>query len=500
MNFRTAAVGYAIVACGWGAVLQSCGDSASGDLIAFENRDAERDDAAPSRGGGAERMQLPEEAGGSEGGRVGGAGAPAGGESPAGGEALTPTALTGPPGAGALGAWVFEEEQFRTYELEVDPTVWANLERDALEEEYVPADLRVEGSSLPGIGVRFKGGWGTLTGCFDADGNRICPKLSVKLDFSEYDRDQRLHGLKRLNFHSMIADPSHMRERLAYRVFREMGLAAPRAAHARLVVNGDDLGVFSLVENVDGRFTKDRFPGGDGNLYKELWPRAAPPERLESALRTNEDAADHSVFEQFHTELALAGAEALPRTLERFMDVDELFAYLAVDRAINNWDGVTAFYCYDEPCENHNFFLYQHEHEPRFTPIPWDLDKTFQLTSPFTDAPDVLEVPADCSVRFHSGPPMMPPGCDPVFRGLALSDRSRYATQLERLLEGPLELEHLESALTRWEAQIESAVESDAHGPGIDAFRVALEELRAALPELRARLIGELDRALTLGE
>ena len=47
-----------------------------------------------------------------------------------------------------------------------------------------------------------------------------------------YDED----GLKKLNFHAMGRDPSMLRERLGYGSFRQNGVAAPRAMHARRCV------------------------------------------------------------------------------------------------------------------------------------------------------------------------------------------------------------------------------------------------------------------------
>jgi hypothetical protein len=135
--------------------------------------------------------------------------------------------------------WVFDPSALRTYELNLTPEDWQTLQDTAEDEQYVPADLVVDGRATANVGLRFKGSLGTLVSCFDDSGARICDKLSMKIEFSEYVPEQRFVGLRRLVFNSMLSDYSQLRERLAYRVYREMGLVAPRAAHARLVVNGE---------------------------------------------------------------------------------------------------------------------------------------------------------------------------------------------------------------------------------------------------------------------
>jgi hypothetical protein len=281
-----------------------------------------------------------------------------------------------------------------------------------------------------------------------------------------------------------------LRERLAYRVFREMGVAAPRSAHARLVINGEALGVFSLVEDVDGRFTDSHFAGGDGNLYKEQWPDTDDVSSLTERLETNEDVADHSVLLQLYAELSGASDEQLPGIVARYMDLDSLFAYLAVDRTLTNWDGMTAFYCYEDDCENHNYFLYQDEVAPRFTLIPWDLDNTFEVISPLGPVPGVFDLSVDCSQPLMAmGRLVMPPACDPLLRGVALADRGAYVAALDRLLAGPFVVANLEGWLDAWQAQLEPVVAEDVNGPGLDEFHRAVEILRGSFATLRERAL-----------
>lgn len=394
-------------------------------------------------------------------------------------------------------AWVFDEAEVHTYALTLDPEVWAALQLNARDEQYAEADLSVGGQVFARVGLRFKGSLGTLASCFEEDGTPRCTKLSMKIKSDEYVPEQRLFGLKRLNFNSMLYDDSMMRERIAYRVFREMGVVAPRSAHARLAINGEDWGVFSLVEDVDGRFTKDRFPSGDNNLYKEAWPSNVDADILARSLQTNEEIADHSALLQFQADLLAAAATDLPAVLERYIDVDGTLAYFAVDQTLVNWDGVAAFYCTEGFCENHNYYLYQDGPEPTFSIIPWDLDNTFSTVSPLTGVPGIFEPVADCAEEHEAmGRLLMAPSCDPVVQGLASTDRARYVSALDRLLDGPFAPGVIEGWIDVLQAQLEPHVATDERGPGSSAFHDEVERLRAAVDTLRERARADRDTHL----
>lgn len=411
--------------------------------------------------------------------------------------ALTPATVPAPVSGAAS---VFDEEEVRTYELELGAAEWAELQARALEEEYVPAGLSVDGDFVGQVGLRFKGNRGTLARCA-RPGELICPKVSMKVKFDEYDPDQRWQGLKRLNFNSGLSDPTYLHERLAYRLFREMGVAAPRVAHARLVINGEDRGIYSLVEAIDGRFTDDRFDAGDGNLYKEQWPTTSDARTLGERLKTNEEAADHGGMLQLKSALLEAAPEELPDVVARYMDIDELLAYVVVDRAIANWDGMTAFYCFGNGCRNHNYYFYQHERDARFSLIPWDLDNTFRVANSFEYVPGVLVIPADCAARYPTLGTMkaLAPGCDPLLQGVARADHWRREAQQTRLLDGPFDLQGLDAWIDARVEQLTPHVATDTRGPGLTTFLGEVEGLRRDLRLLAGRLRAEREgEGLTL--
>jgi hypothetical protein len=398
--------------------------------------------------------------------------------------------------------YVFDESVIRTYEVLIDEADWKWLNDNPTLEQYVPATLHFEGDEYRDVAIRYKGWFGGLRFCFDMQGNRICKKLSLKLKFSEYDETGRFYGLKRLNFNSMEMDPSKMHDVLGYALFREAGVPAPRATYAKLVVNGEPLGLFALVEQIDGAFTRSRFhdeDGGRGNLYKEVWPVHFAPEPYLTALKTNreeEPSADKMI--RFGRALDDATDETFLSVLESWTDVDMLMRYLAVDRLIENWDGITAWYCVQiggasvmsGPCFNHNYFWYEDTARDRVWLIPWDLDGAFAVPSTLREVfgmPDWDIVPESGeTIPVFMGIPARPPACDELLRRLSAVTGDLYAEATRDLLDGPFQVTALHERIDRLAGHIADAVAEDPNGPSFDEWEAAVQKLRGDVVTIRS--------------
>ncbi len=389
--------------------------------------------------------------------------------------------------------FVFDSSVIRTYELIIDEADWGWLNDNARLESYVPATLIFEGEEYPEVAVRYKGFVGALHRCFDLKGNRTCKKLSMKLKFSEYDDTRRFYGLKRLNFQSMELDPTKMHEVLAYGLFRQAGVIAPRATYAKLVVNGEPLGLFALVEQIDGMFTRSRFPdGGSGNLYKEVWPVHSDPGRYLQALRTNREE-DPSAEKMIRFAQALEGAtdETFVSVLQSWTDMDMLMSYLAVDRLIDDWDGIVAWYCLGDFCFNHNYFWYEDTVRDRVWLIPWDLDNTFVVPSPvrtFYEMPDWDVVPDSCEPIpiFLPGVLGRPPMCDDLIQRLSTLTWDTYAERTRELLDGPFQTSVLQARIDALAEHIAPAIAEDPNGPTVARWEAAVSKLKDDVVTMRS--------------
>jgi spore coat protein CotH len=384
-------------------------------------------------------------------------------------------------------AELFAATRVPTFDVYLPKADWDNLKVHARDEQFVSAQACFDGRAVGTVGLRFKGSYGSLYECFDAQGNMTCPRLSMKIKFDEYVSGQRFYGLKRLAFNAYLYDDSRMKEKLAYDLFRTMGIVAPRSAWAVLRVNGESQGLFGMVETVDGRFTADRWPANpDGNLYKELWPTHASDAQILNALETNEEVADISAYHAFAQAITSADDTSVLATLGGYMDVDYLARFMAVEDAVVSYDGITYFWTDRVNTNNHNYYIYE-QSPTRFTLIPWDTESTFWI-DPNHAAPHWTVLPSDCSLTYdYWGGLAYAPGCDRVFRALD-TDLDRWRAAARTLLDGPFALDAMTAAIDRYAALIADAAHADPTPNKYSTFDQAVSGLRSSLPSMRARL------------
>lgn len=407
-----------------------------------------------------------------------------------------------PPPRLLPGANLFGDDQVLEIRLTLSPSDQLALEQHGDDEIYVPAEASVVGSHLAQvelgtIGVRHKGAY-SLHHCWDDFGVRsysgACARLSYKLKFDKYAPETRLDGVKRLNLHASSGDASRLRELTAYSLFRDFGVEAPRTAVARLIVNGNLEGLFIVVEAMDGRFTKAHFPdgGGDGNLYKELWPspELEPADMIE-ALRTNEDVADVSGFSAFSAAVGATTHASFAADMASWVDLDHTLRYIAVDRALKNWDGIMAFY---SPISPHNFYWYHDVGgSGRFQLVPWDMDNSLWAFDPYmapqawvsaSPVPDWNEEPLACeprSVWDASGETSItPPRCDLFLDTLAETHFERFQVIATELLAGPLEPARWIAKVSHYGDLLEPIISEDPL-LNVDAWRTQRENFKLLL-------------------
>ena len=409
--------------------------------------------------------------------------------------------------------YLFNQEKLHTFELTLSDQNLAYLDSAPALEEYVPGTLTFEGETLP-VGIRYKGSVGAWVGCLSGEGflstegEKECTKLSTKVKINWEDSDDTFYEVKKLQFHSQNLDPTKMHERLGYWLFREMGVPAPRSVHARLIINGEFNGIYALTEQIDGRFTRENFDDGTGNLYKEIWPITnsgipMPAEPLQNALKTNEDEdPTFDIIQQFAQAVVDTEYRTRQDVMRQWMNVDQAISYMVVDRAIANDDGVLHFYCdgseeieFGGGCYSHNFYWYEDPSAELIHLIPWDLDNAFDnITGPANPVTPIKdkwgEKTNDCKPFVYGGWGLtqLSAACDPIIGTLATFEQE-YQELRNVFLAGPFAKETVEGLLNTWAGQIKDAVQEadEAHNdqPSMSEWLRALEKLKADLEYAR---------------
>ena len=164
----------------------------------------------------------------------------------------------------------FYDDRVVTVRFTIPEDDWEHMQENALAEQYVKADMSYDGELIPDIALRPKGNSSLMTTV-----RRDSIRFSLKADLNFFNTARNLYGVKKLNFNNGFSDPTFMRETLAYDLFRQMGVPAPRTSFVDLWINDTHMGLYTMVEHVDATFLSNHFADGTGNLYKPEMPAAA---------------------------------------------------------------------------------------------------------------------------------------------------------------------------------------------------------------------------------
>jgi hypothetical protein len=228
---------------------------------------------------------------------------------------------------------------------------------------YVPATLTFRGRSYGPVGVKLKGQ------------NSFAPitaKPSLRINIDEYVEDARWWGLKDLTLNNMDDDYSMMHERLAYMIMREAGVVAPRAAHARLTVNGQSYGLYINVETIKQRMIGRWFDDDTAPLFEatdvDFAAQYVPLFELESG------PDDRSMLSGLSSALTAPSGDLAIGAAASFADIAQFQRYWAVASVIAQFDA----FPYSNPGDD--YFVYA-DPTSKLTFIPWGMDETFYSSS-----------------------------------------------------------------------------------------------------------------------
>jgi spore coat protein H len=248
-----------------------------------------------------------------------------------------------------------------------------------IEFPWVHGDVQIGDQKFANVGLRYKGGGSYLTSMGKL-------RRNIKVDLDHYVEGQQFNGMKSLNLNAGAMDASRTHESLGFAAFRAAGIPTPRTAFAEvtLTVPGkfdkELVGTYTMIEQVDKTFLKDRFKKANGLLLKpevrmggrgplayqgddwEPYKAALLPKREPTKAEADRiigliKLIDRGTDEQFRKEIG------------NYLDVDEFLRFVGMTALLCNLD---SFFT-----GGHNVYIYLDPETNKLVFIPWDLDIAF---------------------------------------------------------------------------------------------------------------------------
>ncbi len=158
---------------------------------------------------------------------------------------------------------LFDTSTVHTIDIAMNEDDWEDFLENCTDEEYVSANLVIDGKAVKNVGLRAKGNT-SLTSVAQYGNNRY----SFKIEFDHYEDGKSYYGLDKLCLNNLIQDNTCMKDYLAYTLMADMGVPSPLCSFVYITVNGEDWGLYLAVEGIEDSFLARNYGSDSGDLYK----------------------------------------------------------------------------------------------------------------------------------------------------------------------------------------------------------------------------------------
>ncbi len=204
-------------------------------------------------------------------------------------------------------------------------------------------------------------------------------RVGVKLSFNEFVPGREFYDLRKVNLLGTEGDYSAMREHLALRVSRDLGIQAPRSTYAHLFINDVYMGFYPMTEEADDEpYLKNHFADASGSLLKVEgycggrgdFAYEGPDsddylETYEPKGETLDTAIQDDLLPLIECVNGMAD-EAFEACIVDRVDVENWLLEIAIDVVLPDVDGMIG--------AGHNFMIYREPETGLFIIWPWDKD------------------------------------------------------------------------------------------------------------------------------
>ncbi len=274
---------------------------------------------------------------------------------------------------------IFNSEVLHDVRLRVNARDWDTLKRLFQLDTYYPASFTWAGSTVHEVAIRSRG-----------FGSRNGTKPGLEIQFDRYRDGQRFAGLRSMILDNHWQDPSMMRERISMLFFQRLGWPAPREAPARLWVNDEYVGLYSIVEDVNEQFLEHHFGVGQGTIaergyiYEYRWTHRYTFGYLGGDLEQYEEIFNPKIQDHKSMSELFRPIEDLIRTVNQatsdftsrvgeLLDLGDLMTFLAADNYLADSDGFLGEFGVN------NFYFVRLNGRRFERMVPWDKDNAMSF-------------------------------------------------------------------------------------------------------------------------
>ncbi len=280
------------------------------------------------------------------------------------------------PGYANVPYQLFNNHSVIKVKIHLPIDAYKHLMRNPTREDWYKGELEFNGAVVKNVAVSTKGSSSLRRIAHLRSSDRSYGRYSFKIDFNKY-QEQKFMGMKRLVFNNGFGDPTLMRDNIAYRMMKLVGMPAPEFAYVDLWFAERHLGLYQMIEPIDGEFVEKYFPDDDrsgqkGDLYKAFSSlQLHSDDTLQTFTRgrypalkliTNEETQNTPI----EGKALMAFLASINSGSAEQIDVDLMTRYIAAMTLISNYDSYFA--------NVGNYFLYEHRSKHQFTMLPWDFN------------------------------------------------------------------------------------------------------------------------------
>ncbi len=208
------------------------------------------------------------------------------------------------------------------------------------------------------VGIHLKGAAGSFRPIEDR------PALTVSFD--KFKKNQRFHDLDKLHLNNSVQDGSFLTELLCGELFLANKVPTARTTHARVWLNGRDLGFYVLKEGFNRNFLRRYFENATGNLYDGGFLQ-----EVDGDLKriTGDGPNDRSDLKAIAAACREPDPDKRWQRVEALVDIDSFVTFMAIEHMTCHWDG----YCQ----QRNNYRVYIDGKSKKAYFLPHGMDQMF---------------------------------------------------------------------------------------------------------------------------